>query len=91
MMRSVYVVVPALVDRLGDAKDQVREQAQALILKLMEQCATPMVSISTASTDWIPAHLLFMHLFAGFKVAKSEEKVLFVCLSVCLGKKGGHF
>uniref|UniRef100_A0A8C2KFT7 Cytoplasmic linker associated protein 2 n=1 Tax=Cyprinus carpio TaxID=7962 RepID=A0A8C2KFT7_CYPCA len=37
-----YIVVPALVDRLGDAKDQVREQAQALILKLMEQTATPM-------------------------------------------------
>lgn len=39
-----HSVVPALVDRLGDAKDQVREQAQALILKLMEQTATPMVS-----------------------------------------------
>uniref|UniRef100_A0A8C2GU20 Cytoplasmic linker associated protein 2 n=1 Tax=Cyprinus carpio TaxID=7962 RepID=A0A8C2GU20_CYPCA len=38
----IGTVVPALVDRLGDAKDQVREQAQALILKLMEQTATPM-------------------------------------------------
>uniref|UniRef100_A0A8C1F3J2 Cytoplasmic linker associated protein 2 n=1 Tax=Cyprinus carpio carpio TaxID=630221 RepID=A0A8C1F3J2_CYPCA len=38
----IGTVVPALVDRLGDAKDQVREQAQALILKLIEQTATPM-------------------------------------------------
>ncbi|XP_059412314.1 CLIP-associating protein 2 isoform X25 [Carassius carassius] len=38
----IGTVVPALVDRLGDAKDQVREQAQELILKLMEQTATPM-------------------------------------------------
>uniref|UniRef100_A0A3Q2CKU1 Cytoplasmic linker associated protein 2 n=1 Tax=Cyprinodon variegatus TaxID=28743 RepID=A0A3Q2CKU1_CYPVA len=35
-------VVPALVDRLGDAKDQVRENSQALILRLMEQTASPM-------------------------------------------------
>ncbi|XP_039536984.1 CLIP-associating protein 2 isoform X17 [Pimephales promelas] len=38
----VNTVVPALVDRLGDAKDQVREQAQGLILKLMDQATTPM-------------------------------------------------
>ncbi|XP_054909952.1 CLIP-associating protein 2 isoform X31 [Poeciliopsis prolifica] len=35
-------VLPALVDRLGDAKDQVRENSQALILRLMEQTASPM-------------------------------------------------
>uniref|UniRef100_A0A8C1RXP2 Cytoplasmic linker associated protein 2 n=1 Tax=Cyprinus carpio TaxID=7962 RepID=A0A8C1RXP2_CYPCA len=45
-----YIVVPALVDRLGDAKDQVREQAQALILKLMEQTATPMVREAAITT-----------------------------------------
>ncbi|KAK7125104.1 hypothetical protein R3I94_019221 [Phoxinus phoxinus] len=38
----IVTVVPALVDRLGDAKDQVREQAQGLILKLMDQATTPM-------------------------------------------------
>ncbi|XDV34910.1 hypothetical protein PO909_004995 [Leuciscus waleckii] len=38
----ISTVVPALVDRLGDAKDQVREQAQGLILKLMDQTTTPM-------------------------------------------------
>ncbi|XP_034150546.1 CLIP-associating protein 2 isoform X31 [Esox lucius] len=35
-------VVPALVDRLGDSKDQVREQSQALILRCMENTASPM-------------------------------------------------
>ncbi|XP_036371627.1 CLIP-associating protein 2 isoform X6 [Megalops cyprinoides] len=29
-------VIPAFIDRLGDSKEQVREQAQALILRLME-------------------------------------------------------
>uniref|UniRef100_A0A8B9U8Z1 Cytoplasmic linker associated protein 2 n=1 Tax=Anas zonorhyncha TaxID=75864 RepID=A0A8B9U8Z1_9AVES len=36
------VVLLPLIDRLGDAKDQVREQAQNLILKLMDEAATPM-------------------------------------------------
>ncbi|XP_041104285.1 CLIP-associating protein 2-like isoform X20 [Polyodon spathula] len=38
----VGTVLPALIDRLGDAKDQVREQSQNLILKLMDQAAPPM-------------------------------------------------
>jgi len=37
------VVLPALVDRLGDGKDQVRENSQAVILRCMEQSASPMV------------------------------------------------
>uniref|UniRef100_A0A672LFV8 TOG domain-containing protein n=1 Tax=Sinocyclocheilus grahami TaxID=75366 RepID=A0A672LFV8_SINGR len=52
-MTDRFRVVPALVDRLGDAKDQVREQSQALILKLMEQTATPMY--------------VWERLFSGFK------------------------
>uniref|UniRef100_A0A8K9UQU4 Cytoplasmic linker associated protein 2 n=1 Tax=Oncorhynchus mykiss TaxID=8022 RepID=A0A8K9UQU4_ONCMY len=36
-------VVPALVDRLGDSKDQVREQSQNLILRCMGVTASPMV------------------------------------------------
>ncbi|XP_033914633.3 CLIP-associating protein 2-like isoform X23 [Acipenser ruthenus] len=39
---NVGAVLPALIDRLGDAKDQVREQSQNLILKLMDQAAPPM-------------------------------------------------
>ncbi|XP_061123968.1 CLIP-associating protein 2 isoform X2 [Syngnathus typhle] len=35
-------ILPALVDRLGDSKDQVRENSQALILRCMEQSASPM-------------------------------------------------
>ncbi|XP_033917826.1 CLIP-associating protein 2 isoform X4 [Melopsittacus undulatus] len=35
------VLLP-LIDRMGDAKDQVREQAQNLILKLMDEVAPPM-------------------------------------------------
>ncbi|KAM4538715.1 CLIP-associating protein 2 isoform 7-T7 [Odontesthes bonariensis] len=34
-------VLPALVDRLGDGKDQVRENSQAVILRCMEQTASP--------------------------------------------------
>lgn len=43
---SLYcAVLPALVDRLGDGKDQVRENSQALILRCMEQTASPMVRL----------------------------------------------
>ncbi|XP_053732300.1 CLIP-associating protein 1a [Synchiropus splendidus] len=38
---QVGTVLPSLIDRLGDAKDQVREQDQALLMKIMEQSATP--------------------------------------------------
>lgn len=36
-------VLPSLMDRLGDAKDQVRDQDQALLLKIMDQAANPQV------------------------------------------------
>uniref|UniRef100_A0A481BID7 CLIP-associating protein 2 isoform X1 n=1 Tax=Sus scrofa TaxID=9823 RepID=A0A481BID7_PIG len=39
----VAMVIVALIDRLGDAKDKVRDKTQALILKLMDQVAPPMV------------------------------------------------
>ncbi|XP_063322483.1 CLIP-associating protein 1-like isoform X12 [Pelmatolapia mariae] len=38
---QVGTVLPSLIDRLGDAKDQVREQDQALLLKIMDQAANP--------------------------------------------------
>ncbi|XP_040820518.1 CLIP-associating protein 2 isoform X8 [Ochotona curzoniae] len=38
----VAMVIEALVDRMGDAKDKVRDEAQTLILKLMDQVAPPM-------------------------------------------------
>ncbi|XP_040978266.1 CLIP-associating protein 2 isoform X11 [Aquila chrysaetos chrysaetos] len=38
----IGTVLLPLIDRMGDAKDQVREQAQNLILKLMDETAPPM-------------------------------------------------
>ncbi|XP_026352455.1 CLIP-associating protein 2 isoform X31 [Ursus arctos] len=38
----VVMVIVALIDRMGDAKDKVRDEAQTLILKLMDQVAPPM-------------------------------------------------
>ncbi|XP_061214451.1 CLIP-associating protein 2 isoform X25 [Neopsephotus bourkii] len=38
----IGTVLLPLIDRMGDAKDQVREQAQNLILKLMDEVAPPM-------------------------------------------------
>ncbi|XP_071592037.1 CLIP-associating protein 2 isoform X16 [Heliangelus exortis] len=38
----IGTVLMPLIDRMGDAKDQVREQAQNLILKLMNEVAPPM-------------------------------------------------
>ncbi|XP_034741481.1 CLIP-associating protein 1a isoform X26 [Etheostoma cragini] len=37
----VGTVLPSLIDRLGDSKDQVREQDQTVLLKIMEQAASP--------------------------------------------------
>ncbi|KAM8856666.1 CLIP-associating protein 1a isoform 34-T34 [Spinachia spinachia] len=37
----VGTVLPSLIDRLGDAKDQVRDQDQTVLLKIMEQAASP--------------------------------------------------
>nr|XP_039317761.1 CLIP-associating protein 2 isoform X7 [Saimiri boliviensis boliviensis] len=38
----ITMVIVALIDRMGDAKDKVREEAQTLMLKLMDQVAPPM-------------------------------------------------
>ncbi|XP_016094349.1 CLIP-associating protein 1-like isoform X2 [Sinocyclocheilus grahami] len=38
---QVGTVLPSLIDRLGDAKDQVRDHDQTLLMKIMEQAATP--------------------------------------------------
>ncbi|XP_031725856.1 CLIP-associating protein 1a isoform X16 [Anarrhichthys ocellatus] len=37
----VGTVLPSLIDRLGDSKDQVRDQDQTVLLKIMEQAASP--------------------------------------------------
>nr|XP_055072426.1 CLIP-associating protein 1a isoform X13 [Misgurnus anguillicaudatus] len=38
---QVGTVLPSLIDRLGDAKDQVRDQDQILLLKIMDHAASP--------------------------------------------------
>ncbi|XP_035172057.1 CLIP-associating protein 2 isoform X22 [Oxyura jamaicensis] len=65
----IGTVLLPLIDRLGDAKDQVREQAQNLILKLMDEAATPMQgpkqrSLSCASNTEIQSFRLpLLHPF----------------------------
>uniref|UniRef100_A0A452SSQ2 Cytoplasmic linker associated protein 2 n=1 Tax=Ursus americanus TaxID=9643 RepID=A0A452SSQ2_URSAM len=49
----VVMVIVALIDRMGDAKDKVRDEAQTLILKLMDQVA--------------PAMYIWEQLASGFK------------------------
>lgn len=41
----LFLVIVALIDRLGDAKDKIRDEAQILLLKLMDQVAPPMVGL----------------------------------------------
>ncbi|XP_060753158.1 CLIP-associating protein 2 isoform X20 [Tachysurus vachellii] len=73
----VGTVVPALVDRLGDSKDQVRDQAQALILKLMEEAATPMY--------------VWERLFPGFKHKNYRSREgLCLCLVATLNAYGAQ-
>ncbi|XP_076433356.1 CLIP-associating protein 2 isoform X11 [Peromyscus maniculatus bairdii] len=38
----VPMVTTALIDRMGDAKDKIRDEAQNLVLKLMDEVAPPM-------------------------------------------------
>ncbi|XP_066546914.1 CLIP-associating protein 2 isoform X19 [Amia ocellicauda] len=70
-------VVPALVDRLGDSKDQVREQSQNLILKLMDQAA--------------PVMYVWERLFPGFKHKNFRSREgLCLCLMASLNTFGAQ-
>uniref|UniRef100_A0A1A8QUN0 Cytoplasmic linker associated protein 2 n=3 Tax=Nothobranchius TaxID=28779 RepID=A0A1A8QUN0_9TELE len=70
-------VLPALVDRLGDAKDQVRENSQALILRCMDQTTSPMY--------------IWERLLPGFKHKnfRSREGIC-LCLSATLATYGSQ-
>ncbi|XP_072303604.1 CLIP-associating protein 2 [Eucyclogobius newberryi] len=70
-------VLPALVDRLGDGKDQVRESSQELILHTMEQSASPMYV-------WEKLILGFKH-----KNFRSREGTC-LCLSATITTYGSH-
>ncbi|XP_078008111.1 CLIP-associating protein 2 isoform X21 [Phascolarctos cinereus] len=70
-------VISALLDRLGDSKDQVRDQAQNLILKIIGHAASPMY--------------VWEHLTVGFKHKnyRSREGVC-LCLIATLNIYGAH-
>nr|XP_023659614.1 CLIP-associating protein 2 isoform X10 [Paramormyrops kingsleyae] len=70
-------VLPALIDRLGDSKDQVRDQAQALILRIIEETA--------------PVMYIWERLLPGFKHKnfRSREGVC-LCLSATLNTHGAQ-
>ncbi|XP_060519972.1 CLIP-associating protein isoform X2 [Cylas formicarius] len=74
----LQTVLPNIVDRLGDAKDTVREKSQLLILKLLER------NVLTPQT-------LFEKLQPGFthKNSKIREEVL-RCLVNTLNEHGAH-
>ncbi|XP_078233687.1 CLIP-associating protein 2 isoform X39 [Pogona vitticeps] len=73
----IGTVLVVLMDRMGDAKDQVREQAQNLVLKLMDQVAPPM--------------LIWERLAVGFKHKnyRSREGVC-LCLIATLNVYGAQ-
>ncbi|MBN3306555.1 CLAP1 protein, partial [Amia calva] len=48
---QINTVLPSLIDRLGDSKDQVREQDQALLLKIMEQAANPQAIVRDSAMN----------------------------------------
>ena len=50
---SLSPVLPSLTDRLGDAKDQVRDQAQTLLLKIMDQAANPQVCTHVPANQFV--------------------------------------
>uniref|UniRef100_A0A8C5E4F4 TOG domain-containing protein n=1 Tax=Gouania willdenowi TaxID=441366 RepID=A0A8C5E4F4_GOUWI len=70
-------VLPALVDRLGDGRDQVRENSQTLILHCMEVVASPMY--------------VWEKLLPGLKHKnfRSREGIC-LCLSATISTYGSH-
>ncbi|KAI1901725.1 hypothetical protein AGOR_G00037350 [Albula goreensis] len=73
----VGTVVPAFIDRLGDSKEQVREQSQALILRLMEQTA--------------PVMYIWERLLSGFKHKNFRSREgLCLCLVSTLNTYGAQ-
>uniref|UniRef100_A0A671MH45 CLIP-associating protein 1-like n=1 Tax=Sinocyclocheilus anshuiensis TaxID=1608454 RepID=A0A671MH45_9TELE len=74
---QIGTVLPSLIDRLGDSKDQVRDQAQSLLLKAMDQAASP--------------QYVWDRMLAGFrhKNSRTREAVCF-CLISTLNVYGAH-
>ncbi|XP_027710554.1 CLIP-associating protein 1 isoform X2 [Vombatus ursinus] len=74
---QIGTVLPSLIDRLGDAKDSVREQDQTLLLKMMEQAANP--------------QYVWDRMLGGFKHKnfRTREGVC-LCLIATLNASGAH-
>uniref|UniRef100_A0A8C2AGP5 Cytoplasmic linker associated protein 1 n=1 Tax=Cyprinus carpio TaxID=7962 RepID=A0A8C2AGP5_CYPCA len=74
---QIGTVLPSLIDRLGDSKDQVRDQAQSLLLKIMDQAANP--------------QYVWDRMLSGFrhKNIRSREAVCF-CLIATLNVYGAQ-
>ncbi|XP_072114789.1 CLIP-associating protein 1a isoform X8 [Mobula birostris] len=73
----IGTVLPSLIDRLGDAKDQVREQDQSLLLKIMELSATP--------------QYVWERMLGGFKHKNFRTREgICLCLISTLNTYGAH-
>ncbi|XP_078084051.1 CLIP-associating protein 1a isoform X2 [Mustelus asterias] len=73
----VGTVLPSLLDRLGDAKDPVREQDQILLLKIMELAATP--------------QYVWERMLGGFKHKNFRTREgICLCLISTLNTYGAH-
>ncbi|TNN47068.1 CLIP-associating protein 1-A [Liparis tanakae] len=74
---QVGTVLPSLIDRLGDSKDPVRDQDQALLLKVMDQAANP--------------QFVWDRMMGGFKHKNSRTREgLCVCLVSTLNVFGSQ-
>ncbi|XP_032967521.1 CLIP-associating protein 1 isoform X33 [Rhinolophus ferrumequinum] len=74
---QIGTVLPSLIDRLGDAKDSVREQDQALLLKIMDQAANP--------------QYVWDRMLGGFKHKNFRTREgTCVCLIATLNASGAH-
>ncbi|XP_072307586.1 CLIP-associating protein 1-B-like [Eucyclogobius newberryi] len=74
---QVATVLPSLMDRLGDTKDQVRDQDQALLLKIMDQAANP--------------QFVWERMMGGFKHKNSRTREgLCLCLIATLNVFGSQ-
>lgn len=74
---QIGTVLPSLIDRLGDAKDSVREQDQTLLLKIMDQAATP--------------QYVWDRMLGGFKHKNFRTREgTCVCLIATLNASGAH-
>uniref|UniRef100_A0A8C2P3E2 CLIP-associating protein 1 n=1 Tax=Capra hircus TaxID=9925 RepID=A0A8C2P3E2_CAPHI len=74
---KAQIVLPSLIDRLGDAKDSVREQDQALLLKIMDQAANP--------------QYVWDRMLGGFKHKNFRTREgTCLCLVATLNSSGAH-